>query len=245
MTVKFLPALMPVLALGLFSAAAPAQAEMSREEFQKLVRETLLEQPEILREAIIKLEEKDQLASQAEFSKQLKEQSEQLFANTTDGIMGNPNGKLEVVYFTDYNCPYCHRMNETLLTMIKEEPQLKVIVKDLGILGPDSVQAARLALAVAMESPRQYAELHQALMNQKKVSTAALASIADKAGLDSKALLSAAEDKKVADKLNQNLSLFRSLGLNGTPALVFPDGTLIPGAVDVAGFKDILKDKKS
>ena len=244
MTVKFLPALVPILALGLLSAA-PAQAEMSRAEFQKLVRETLLEQPEILREAIIKLEEKDQLASQADFSKQLKQQSKQLFSNKTDGIMGNPNGKLSVVYFTDYNCPYCRRMNQTLVTLIKDEPELKIIVKDLGILGPDSVQAARLALAAAMEAPRQYAELHQALMSQKKVSTAALASITDKAGLDSKKLLAAADDKKVSDKLNENLSLFRSLGLNGTPALVFPDGTLIPGAVDVAGMKDILKDKKS
>ena len=78
MTVKFLPALAPIFALSLLSAA-PAQAEMSRTEFQKLVRETLLEQPEILREAIIKLEEKDQLAQQADFSKQLKQQSKQLF----------------------------------------------------------------------------------------------------------------------------------------------------------------------
>ena len=233
-----------MLAIGLLSAA-PAQADMSRSEFQKLVRETLLEQPEILREAIIKLEEKDQLAQQAEFSKQLKQQSAALFKNKTDGIMGNPNGKLEVVYFTDYNCPYCHRMNQTLLALIKDEPELKIIVKDLGILGPDSVQAARLALATAMESPRQYEELHQAMMSQKKVSGAALASIADKAGLDSKALLAKAEDKKVSEKLNQNLSLFRSLGLNGTPALVFPDGTLIPGAVDIDGLKKMLQDKKS
>ncbi|WP_417613898.1 DsbA family protein [Oceanisphaera sp.] len=241
---KLLNTLAPILALGLFSAT-PVQAEMTADEVKKLVRETLLEQPEILREAIIKLEEKDQLAQQAEFSKQLKQQSAQLFANKTDGIMGNPNGKIEMVYFTDYNCPYCHRMNKTLQTLIKEEPELKVIVKDIGILGPDSVQAARLALATAQEAPRQYEELHQALMSQQRVKTAALATITDKAGLDGKALLKAAESKQVSDKLNQNLSLFRSLGLNGTPALVFPDGTLIPGAVDVAALKDVLQKQKS
>ncbi|MGO1246036.1 MAG: DsbA family protein [Oceanisphaera sp.] len=243
MTFKTVKTLAPMLALGLL-AATPAQAALSEADVKKLVRETLLEQPEILREAIIKLEEKEQLAQQAEFSKQLKQQSKQLFANKTDGIMGNPNGKLEMVYFTDYNCPYCRRMNQSLQTLIKDEPELKVIVKDLGILGPDSVQAARLALAAAQEAPRQYDELHQALMGQQRVKTAALATITDKAGLDSKALLKMADSEQVSDKLNQNLSLFRSLGLNGTPALVFPDGTLIPGAVDVAGLKDILKKQK-
>lgn len=241
---KLLTTLTPLLALGLFSAM-PAQAEMTTAEVKKLVRETLLEQPEILREAIIKLEEQDQRAQQAEFAKQLKEQSGQLFSSKTDGIMGNPNGSIEMVYFTDYNCPYCRRMNESLQTLIKDEPELKVIVKDLGILGPDSVQAARLALAAAEQAPKQYDDLHQALMAQPRVKTDALANIADKAGLDGKKLLEAAKAKPVADKLNQNLSLFRNLGLNGTPALVFPDGTLIPGAVDVAGLKDILKDQKS
>jgi protein-disulfide isomerase len=244
MNPRILKPLAPILALGLF-AAIPAQADMSREEFQKLVRETLLEQPEILREAIIKLEEKDQLAQQQEFAKQLKQQSAQLFANRTDGIMGNPKGKIEMVYFTDYNCPYCRRMNETLKELIKSESELKVIVKDIGILGPDSVQAARLALAAAQEAPRQYEELHQALMSQQRVQAAALATIADKAGLDAKALQKKADSKDIADKLSQNLSLFRSLGLNGTPALVFPDGTLIPGAIDAAALRDILKDKQS
>ncbi|WP_445396670.1 DsbA family protein [Zobellella sp. An-6] len=239
---RVLKTMMPVLALGLLPAA---QAEMSREEFQQLVRETLLEQPEILREAIVKLEEKDKQAQQQQFEQQLKEQSAQLFANRTDGIMGNPKGKIEMVYFTDYNCPYCRRMNQTLLEVLKSEPELKVIVKDIGILGPDSVQAARLALAAAREAPRQYEELHQALMSQQRVQAAALATIADKAGLDAKTLQAKADSKDIADKLTQNMSLFRSLGLNGTPALVFPDGTLIPGAIDAAGLKDILKDKQS
>lgn len=244
MTVKFLPALASIFALGLVFAT-PAQADMDRDEFQQLVRETLLEQPEILREAMIKLQEKEQLAQQAEFSKQLKKQSKQLFSSKTDGIMGNPNGKLEVVYFTDYNCPYCHKMNDTLQALIKEESEFKVIVKDLGIFGPDSIQAARLAIAAAQEAPRQYAELHQVMMSQGKVKAAALASIANKSGLDSKSLLAAADSKKVADKLNQNMNLFRGLGLQGTPALVFPDGTVIPGLVDVAALKDILKKQKS
>ncbi|WP_375057563.1 DsbA family protein [Zobellella sp. DQSA1] len=237
-----LKTMVPVLALGLLPAA---HAEMSREEFQQLVRETLLEQPEILREAIIKLEEKDKLVQQQQFEQQLKEQSQQLFANSTDGIMGNSKGKIEMVYFTDYNCPYCRRMNQTLLEVLKSEPELKVIVKDIGILGPDSVQAARLALAAAQDAPRQYEELHQALMSQQRVQAAALATIADKAGLDAKSLQAKADSREIADKLTENMALFRGLGLNGTPALVFPDGTLIPGAIDAAGLKDILKDKRS
>ncbi|OXY83314.1 DsbA family protein [Oceanimonas doudoroffii] len=239
---RTLKILAPLLALGL---PALAQAEMSREEFQQKVREALMAEPEMLRDAIVKLEENDRLAQQAEFAKQLNEQSAQLFDNKTDGIMGNPNGQLKVVYFTDYNCPYCRRLNQTLVEIIQDEPELKVIVKDIGILGPDSVQAARLALAAAQEAPKQYEELHQALMNQKRVQTAALASIAGKAGLNAKELQDKADSEAIADKLNQNLSLFRALGLNGTPALVFPDGTLVPGAIDAAGLKDILKDQKS
>ena len=234
--------LAPLVALSL---PMMAQAEMSQEDFQKRVREALMAEPEMLRDAIIKLEENDRVAQQAEFSKQLKEQSAQLFDNKTDGVMGNPDGKIEMVYFTDYNCPYCHRLNQTLLEVLKGEPELKIIVKDLGILGPDSVKAARLALAAAQEAPKQYEELHQAMMSQKRVQAAALATIADKAGLDAKSLQKTADSKDIADKLNQNLSLFRALGLNGTPALVFPDGTLVPGAIDEAGLKDILKKQKS
>lgn len=239
---RTLKILAPLVALSL---PMMAQAEMSQEEFQKRVREALMAEPEMLRDAIIKLEENDRVAQQAEFSKQLKAQSAQLFANNTDGVMGNPDGKVEMVYFTDYNCPYCHRLNQTLLEVLKTEPELKIIVKDLGILGPDSVQAARLALAAAKEAPKQYAELHQALMSQKRVQTAALATIADKAGLDAKSLQKTAGSKDIADKLNQNLTLFRALGLNGTPALVFPDGTLIPGAIDEEGLKKILEEQKS
>ncbi|WP_107851422.1 DsbA family protein [Oceanimonas marisflavi] len=239
---RALKILVPMLAMGL---AAPAMAEMSREEFQQRVREALMAEPEMLRDAIVKLEENDRLAQQAEFAKQLKEQSAQLFDNKTDGIMGNPNGKIEMVYFTDYNCPYCHRLNQTLVKIIKDEPELKIIVKDIGILGPDSVQAARLALAAAQDAPKQYEELHQALMSQKRVQAAALATIAGKAGLDARELQARADSNEIADKLNQNLTLFRALGLNGTPALVFPDGTLVPGAIDEAGLKDILKKQKS
>ncbi|WP_346351763.1 DsbA family protein [Oceanimonas sp. AH20CE76] len=234
--------LAPLVALSL---PMMAQAEMSQEDFQKRVREALMAEPEMLRDAIIKLEENDRVAQQAEFSKQLKEQSAQLFDNKTDGVMGNPDGKIEMVYFTDYNCPYCHRLNQTLLEVLKGEPELKIIVKDLGILGPDSVKAARLALAAAQEAPKQYEELHQAMMSQKRVQAAALATIAEKAGLDAASLQKTADSKDIADKLNQNLSLFRALGLNGTPALVFPDGTLVPGAIDEAGLKDILKKQKS
>ncbi|MFH7565112.1 DsbA family protein [Oceanimonas smirnovii] len=234
--------LAPLVALSL---PMMAQAEMSQEDFQKRVREALMAEPEMLRDAIIKLEENDRVAQQAEFSKQLKEQSAQLFDNKTDGVMGNPDGKIEMVYFTDYNCPYCHRLNQTLLEVLKGEPELKIIVKDLGILGPDSVKAARLALAAAQEAPKQYEELHQAMMSQKRVQAAALATIAEKAGLDAASLQKAADSKDIADKLNQNLTLFRALGLNGTPALVFPDGTLVPGAIDEAGLKDILKKQKS
>ncbi|WMC11309.1 DsbA family protein [Oceanimonas pelagia] len=239
---RALKILVPILALGL---ATPALAELSREEFQQRVREALMAEPEMLRDAIVKLEENDRLAQQAEFAKQLKEQSAQLFANKTDGIMGNPRGKIEMVYFTDYNCPYCHRLNRTLLEVLKSEPELKIIVKDIGILGPDSVKAARLALAAAQDAPKQYEELHQALMSQKRVQAAALATIADKAGLNARELQAKADSDVIADKLNQNLTLFRALGLNGTPALVFPDGTLVPGAIDEAGLKDILAKQKS
>ncbi|GAA3538726.1 DsbA family protein [Zobellella aerophila] len=239
---RLLLSLTPLLMLSVVPAT---QAEMSREEFQKLVRETLLEQPEILREAIIKLEENDRLVQQKQFEAQVREQSKLLFANKTDGIMGNPAGSIEMVYFTDYNCPYCRRLNTTLLEVLKTEPELKVIVKDVGILGPDSVKAARLALAAAQESPKLYEELHQAMMSQQRVQAGALESIADKAGLEVETLQARADSKDITNKLNQNMALFRSLGLNGTPALVFPDGTLIPGAIDTASLQQMLQEKKS
>jgi len=152
-------------------AAAPSSnadelSSSQRSEVERIVREYLIAHPEVLQEAMNELD-KRQTAVQAEKHKAaIKEYSDALFSSPRQVVLGNPNGNVTFVEFFDYNCGYCKRAMDDMLTLLKDDPKLKVVLKEFPVLGPGSVEAAQVAVAVHMQDKtgKKYLEFHQKLL---------------------------------------------------------------------------------
>ena len=130
------------------------------------MRDYLIAHPEVLQEAMAELE-KRQSAGEAEKHKAaVKQNAQTIFNSPRQVVLGNPKGNVTFVEFFDYNCGYCKRAMDDMLTLLKDDPKLKVVLKEFPVLGPGSVEAAKVAAAVRMQdkSGKKYLEFHQKLL---------------------------------------------------------------------------------
>jgi len=154
-------------------------------------------------------------------------------------VLGNPQGDVTLVEFFDYSCGFCKRALTDTLALLKDDPKLRIVLKEFPILGPGSLDAARVAIAVRMQDGRglKYLDFHRRLLGAPGPADKerALAAAKD-AGLDMARL----ERDMASDEVNKTLAetgaLARSLGINGTPGYIVGD-TIIPGAVGAAALK--------
>lgn len=164
----------------------------------------------------------------------------QLYTSAHQVTLGNPDGDVTLVEFFDYSCGYCKRALGDLMALIKDDPKLKIVLKEFPILGPGSVDAARVAIAVRMQDPQgaKYLAFHQQLL-----STAGPASrekalgAAEAQGLDMARLASDMASEEVNTTLAEDAKLASAIGATGTPAYVIGKD-LVVGAVGVAGLKE-------
>jgi len=165
--------------------------------------------------------------------------AEQLFSSPHQVTLGNPNGDVTLVEFFDYSCGFCKRALPDMLALIKDDPNLKVVLKELPILGPGSAEAARVAVAVRMQNPdgQKYLPFHQELLggagpaSKDKALTAA-----KEQGLDMARLEQDATSDEVKATLNEDVKLAGAMGINGTPSYVIGDAVVV-GAVGIAALK--------
>ncbi|MGH6864585.1 MAG: DsbA family protein, partial [Methylocella sp.] len=138
------------LALGLFAfASSPARAESfsasQRAEIEAIIKDYLLQKPEILREAIGVLDAREKAAEAKAREKVVSDPSGALFSAANQAVIGNPEGKITLIEFFDYNCGYCKRALSDLARLMKDNPDLRVVLRDFPILSPGSVEAAKIA----------------------------------------------------------------------------------------------------
>ena len=235
-----LPALR-TLALGALAGlavafATPAAAQFSdkqKDEIGAIVRDYLLKNPEVLRDALQELEKRQRDAEAVAQRKALEDQKQALFHDPEAIVVGNPNGDVTMVEFFDYNCGYCKRAFGDLDKLAASDPKLRIVLKDFPILGPDSVAASRIAVAArAQLTPEKYWEFHKRLMVETKgrVGKDAALALAKSFGLDLKKLEADADGPAVEARIRQVMDIADALGINGTPAFVIGD-KVIPGAV--------------
>ena len=144
-------------------------------------------------------------------------------------VLGNPKGDVTLVEFFDYNCGYCKRALKDLQTLIKEDKNLRVVLKEYPILSEGSAEAAQISLAAAKQG--KYMEFHTALMSSRgQANEAKGLRIAKEIGLDMKRLKADMADPAIMASLKEQVLLARSLNLRGTPAYVI-DNIVVPGAV--------------
>lgn len=211
--------------------AQPPFDARQNEAIEALVRQYILEHPEVLVEALQRYEEEQRAAEAERQRSAILALADQLSDDPRDPVLGNPEGDVTLVEFFDYRCPYCKRMTDTLAQLIEEDPNLRVVMKEFPILSQESVQAARAALAAQRQD--KYEAFHFALMEGGGGFTdGEILAVADSVGLDVDALEAAMQDPAIEAVLRSNHSLAEQIGITGTPAFVIGD-TMIPGAVGI------------
>ena len=233
-----------VLAAALTLTALPAAAQdfstAQRGEIEKIVRDYLVAHPEVLQEAISALE-KRQAAEEAEkHEAAVKDNADALFNSSRQVTVGNPQGDVTFVEFFDYNCGYCKRAMSDMFDLMKSDPKLKVVLKEFPVLGPGSVEAAQVAVAVRMQdkSGKKYLEFHQKLLGGRgQVDKAKALAAAKEIGLDMARLDKDLKSDEVSKTLEESMKLAEKLGLNGTPSYVIGPNVVI-GAVGLDKLKE-------
>lgn len=224
-----LPAI-ALAAVALFAGSFGAQAQ-SKEEIEKIVREYILKNPEIIEQAIMELRKKQEQAENASRTQAIAANQKLLNESPRGIVIGNPKGNVTLVEFFDYNCGYCKRALEDVSALLKSDPNLKVVLKELPILSPGSVEAARVGVAVRMQNPAKYWDFHRALLGGRGEANMARAlAAAQQAGLDVERIKKDISNPEVDATLAESEQLAKALAIGGTPSYVLGD-QLIPGAL--------------
>ncbi|MBV8576694.1 MAG: DsbA family protein [Acetobacteraceae bacterium] len=222
-------ALLPVLFLTPAAAAdqfTPAQ----RAEIVQIMRDALKRDPGILREAIDALQAAD-AKQREEASRAAIAASRSSLIDPADPVAGNPAGDVTIVEFFDARCPYCKRLEPTMTEFLGHDPGVRLVYKDMPILGAPSLLASKALLAAQRQGG--YEKLRDALMRGgSDVSKESIKAESERLGLDWSRLEHDMNDPAIARRLDGNLQLARKLGIQGTPALVVGDD-LLPGAADL------------
>ena len=225
------------LALASPAVAAPLTADQ-KTELGAFIKDYLVSHPEVLREAIDALDKHDkQIAEEARLSA-VKNQAATIYRSKNQADIGNPKGTATLVEFFDYNCHFCKGALPDIAKLMKDDPQLHVVLKDFPVLGPGSVEAARVAAGVRgqLQGDR-YWDFHNKLLGMKgPVGKKEALGVAKEMGLDMDKLEKDMASKETEDGLREVLSMADELQINGTPTFVVGD-TVVVGAVGYSELK--------
>jgi protein-disulfide isomerase len=226
------PRLLATFAAVIALCAGTAVAQnLPREQIEQIVREYLLKNPEVVRDAIIELRRREEQAETQLRSSALKTHQAKLFNSPRGVVVGNPKGNVTLVEFFDYNCGYCKKALGDISELIKNDPNLKIVLKELPILSPGSVEAARIAIAVRIQDQSKYFAFHRILLGGRGEANAARALAAAKeAGLDIERIKKDMNSPEVEATLQESAELAEALKVSGTPTYVLAD-QVIPGAL--------------
>jgi len=201
-----------------------------RAAIEGLVRAYILEHPEVLPEAMERLQQRESAAQIAPMRGALE-------TPFPGAVLGNPDGKVTLVEFTDFACTYCRQSVKALEGLIAKNPDLRVVIRELPIIAPESGPAARMALAAAAQG--KYPAYHKLMFEGPRPSEESIAAAASAAGIDLAAARNFGASKGVDEELKRNLEVARQLGVNGTPAWVIGD-RIISGAVPAADLQAVI-----
>jgi protein-disulfide isomerase len=188
---------------------------------EKVVHDYILEHPEILPQAMENLQKKENAQA-------LTGIGDAVHKPYPGAILGNPRGSVTLVEFTDFACTFCRQSVAEVDQLVAANPDLRVVVRELPILSPQSADAAKMALAAAEQG--KYAAFHRAMFAAGRPAPDTIAAAAQAAGLDMDRARKTIAAPRVEAELTRNVDFARQLGFNGTPSWIAGD-TLLSGAV--------------
>ncbi len=222
------------------AASAQSFSDVQRGDIETIVRNYLLAHPEVLEEAMAELTRRQSAAEAEKQQANVAKNAEAIFTSPRGVTIGNRDGDVTLVEFFDYNCGYCKRAMLDMLEIMKGDSKLKVVLKEFPVLGPSSIEAAQVGVAVRMQDPsgRKYLDFHQKLLTGKGQADKARAMAAAKeAGLDMAKLEKDLASPEIRATLEENFKLAEAMGMNGTPSYVIGKQVVI-GAVGVDSLKE-------
>jgi len=215
---------------------------LQKNDIRNTVREYLLDNPQVIVEAIEGLQAQQQHSQQQQNDGAIAANMEQLVNSRRDPFIGNPDASVTVVEFFDYQCPYCKRMAQDLAKIAAEDPDVKIIFKEFPVFGRESTLATRAALASAKQG--KYAEFHLSIMGLRGApSENALFRVASRLGMDLDRLRRDMQSPSIETQIQTNLELARQVGVRGTPAFIVGD-QLVPGAMSPEQMRQLIAEKR-
>jgi protein-disulfide isomerase len=216
--------------------AADTVTPAQKRAVEQIIHDYILQHPELVIEALQSAEDRAKTQADARARAALVEKRQELLDDVTAPVAGNAKGDVTIVEFFDYRCPYCKQVEPALEALLKEDRQLRIVYKELPILGKDSVYATRVALAARKQM--KYEKFHAAMMATKgQIDEKIVLQVATTAGLDIERLKSDMQAPEIDDIIKRNYDLAEALDIHGTPAFVI-GGELVAGAIDIATMKE-------
>jgi protein-disulfide isomerase len=232
----------PASATGAPEAFSPAQAR----EIENIVKNYLVQHPEVLQDAMEALDRRQKEADADKARATIKDNKATIFNSAHQVVLGNPQGKVTMVEFFDYNCAFCKRALADMVDLLKTDSDLRFVLKEFPVLGPGSVDAAHVAVAARMQDPsgKKYMEFHQKLLGGRGPAdkTRALA-VAKDVGFDMTRLEKDMNSDEVKTTIDENMKLADALGVNGTPSYVVGDEVVV-GAVGLDELRTKIKNER-
>lgn len=202
-----------------------------RAAVEQVVHDYILEHPEILPQAMENLQKRENAQALSRISDEVR-------TPFPGAVLGNPQGKVTLVEFTDFACTFCRQSVAEVEELIAANPDLRVVVRELPILSPHSGDAAKMALAAAEQG--KYAAFHRAMFAAGRPGPETIAAAAQAAGLDMARARKTIADPRLQAELDRNIDFARQLGFNGTPSWIAGQ-QLVSGAVGKERLTEVIE----
>ncbi|MEP3441482.1 MAG: DsbA family protein [Sulfitobacter sp.] len=239
-------ALLTAVATAGFAQDLTPMTDEERALFRAEVRSYLLDNPEVIMQAVEVLQTREaENQAKADFDL-VAQNADALFDDGYSYVGGNPDGDIVLVEFLDYRCGYCRRAHSEVAELLETDGNIKLIVKELPILGDGSVLASRFAVAVKqLAGGDSYKAIGDALMSfQGDITLPALRRLGSTFGLDMEAIEARMDSEDVTAEIAQTRALAGALAINGTPTFVMQD-ELLRGYLPLQQMQAIVSDKRS
>ena len=241
-----LAALCAMLATPLSAFDMSAMTDAERDSFRAEIRAYLLENPEVLLEAIGVLEAREAEEQAQNDLSLVADNAEALFNDGFSFVGGNPEGDITIVEFLDYRCGYCKRAHPEVKELIASDGNIRLILKEFPILGDQSVLASRFALGVKeVQGDDAYLDINDTLMTLRgEITEASLSNLSDSKGYDTPAVFAAMNGPKVQEAIIRTRELAQRLQINGTPSFVF-ETELLRGYAPLDTMRQVVEDLRA
>lgn len=221
-----------------FAMPLPAAAldDAQKKEFGEFIKEYLIQNPEIMLDVQDALQKKQEEARLVKANQVIGENSKSIFEAKDDISIGNPKGDVTIVEFFDYNCGYCRHALTDMQTMLKKDQNVRFVLKEFPILGPESVAAHKVSDAFRKLAPEKYEKFHMALLGSEgRADENSAIEVASSLGVNEKQIRAEMEKSPDTSSVQNAYDLAQKLGITGTPSYVIGN-ELVQGAV---GFDDL------